>query len=152
MKKLLVICLSLLLITGCGSKESEKKNVSEDDEYVKIVDINNSKDYKLETNDFKLTDVKTSFEEKYMAITGVISNVSDKTRKFEILSVMYDSNKKEIRSNTISYDIKANQEMSFFINHYAENKYDEDIGKIGTIDLSKIKYFSFQIIEVEMES
>lgn len=133
MKKILIIILSLLIITGCGCKNKENNTRNETNSNIKT---NNNKDFKKnQTIDgIEISSINLSYQNEISTFTAVVTNKSSINKKIGIIDIIIkDENKNEIIT------LKGMIDKTMKINESAS------INASTSIDLTNAKYVEYRI-------
>lgn len=129
MKKIFLIGIISLIITGCGCK----KEINKIDNKVEI-DKNGVSQEEVEVKEITFNDIKMEYNNGITTLTSTIKNTTKEVKSIKVSIILKDDNNKEVKKLT---QIIENIEI--------DNTKKLQVGIVG--DYSKIKNVEFKIEE-----
>ncbi len=129
MKKIFLIGIISLIITGCGFK----KEINKIDNKVEI-DKNGVSQEEVEVKEITFNDIKMEYNNGITTLTSTIKNTTKEVKSIKVSIILKDDNNKEVKKLT---QIIENIEI--------DNTKKLQVGIVG--DYSKIKNVEFKIEE-----
>ena len=129
MKKILIITLCLMIITGCGKKTSKKTTTVKEDRFNTKV----AQDVKVD--DLKIMNINLKVNKDKSTLTADILNPTKKDIYVKLLNIKVKNSKGKVIANLVGYigeDIKSNKTKRIISN------INKDLSKAHSIEYEAV--------------